>query len=61
MISGYSAFRKIIGWPKKVVLLIFEMMIHNAYIVMCCCQQSGLKMKGLWSSREELVLHFMED
>ena len=59
MISYYSALRKTIRWPKKVALHIFEMMIHNAY--MLYCQQSGSKMKGLRSFREKLVLHLLKD
>ena len=34
-------------------------MTHNAY--MLYCQQSGSKMKGLQSSREQLVLHLLKD
>lgn len=35
MLSYYSALRKTIRWPKKVVIHIFEMYIHNAYILFC--------------------------
>ena len=35
MISYYCALRKIIRWSKKVALHIFEMTIHNAYMLYC--------------------------
>lgn len=33
MLSYYSALRKTIRWPKKIVLHIVELYIHNAYIL----------------------------
>ena len=58
MLSYYSALRKTIRWPKKLALHIFEMMIHDAYLLYC--QESGSKMKSL-SFREQLVLYLLKD
>ena len=58
MLSHYSALRKTIHWPKKVALHIFEMMIHNAYLLYC--KESGSKIKSL-SFREQLVLYLLKD
>ena len=43
---------------KKLALHIFEMMIHDAYLLYC--QESGSKMKSL-SFREQLVLYLFKD
>ena len=43
---------------KKIALNIFEIMIHNAYLLYC--QQSGSKMKSQ-SFREQLVLYLLND
>ena len=58
MLSYYSALRKTIRWPKNLALHIFEMMIHNAYLLYCL--ESGSKMKSL-SFRKQLVLYFLKD
>ena len=58
MLSYYSALCKTIRSPKKLALHIFEMMIHNAYLLYC--KESGSKMKSL-SFREQLVLYLLKD
>ena len=58
MLSYYSALRKTIRWPKKLAVHIFEMMIHDAYLLYC--QESGSKMKSL-SFGKQLVLYLLKD
>lgn len=45
MLSYYSALRKTVRWPKKIVLHIFEIYIHNAYLLYR--KSNGNQMKSL--------------